>query len=840
MKQLRLLCFFCVLLCGGCADKVITTVRHFNEPMQWQFKQTNNSEWMPAEVPGLVQLDLFSNGKATNSLYSDNGVALEWVAETDWTYKSKLTAGDSLLTYRFLDLIFDGIDTYSEIFVNDTLIGRTDNMFRAYRFNIRPFLRRGENTITVQLYSPLKRAREAAAQLNYRLPMGNDTGKEKLASFVRKAAYQFGWDWMPRMVTLGIWRNVHLAGHDGVYISDIRISTVEIADTCAWLRADFTIESTEELANGTVTIHDGFKQFKIKRGSNIASVKFRILNPELWWPNSIGKPALYHFTGKLFINGYLVDSIRTKTGIRTISLFRDDDEYGRSFYFQVNGLPVFMKGANLVPPSPFLTSNSDSVYAKLAAAAAGAGMNMIRVWGGGTYAPESFYNACDSLGILVWQDLMFANGMYPADTNFINTIYQEITQQGRRISSHPSLALWCGNNEADVAWKNWGWQKEFQLTPKDSALIYNNYNLVFRELFPEWLEAVSPGTPYIETSPLSNWGKSENFNYDNMHYWGVWHGEEPIDSFRVNVPRFMTEYGMQSWPSYKTLSANAGDTSGITAPYIMRLQQSYKGNRLLNRYISDRYGPVNGVAQMAYLSQLAQRDAMQIAIEGHRKNSRFCMGTLYWQLNDAWDGASWSTIEHNGTYKAAHYHLKRLYAPEIIMTEQSDDSVDVFFQTDRMDGAAGIFKAEIMDFKGRILSSYERPVSAGYLTTQLIYRQQLSKLLSGNEPENYFMRSSITVMDTLLAENIHFFNKPTELNLPEPTISMVCEKSAAQIKVTLTSNVLAKDVFVNCEKCNSNFSDNYFTLLPQVPKTIFISDAILEAVQESKLIYQKK
>jgi beta-mannosidase len=242
---------------------------------------------------------------------------------------------------------------------------------------------------------------------------------------------------------------------------------------------------------------------------------------------------------------------------------------------------------------------------------------------------------------------------------------------------------------------------------------------------------------------------------------------------------------------------------------------------------------------MAYLSQLAQRDALQIAIESHRKNSRFCMGTLYWQLNDAWDGASWSTIEHNGTYKAAHYHLKRLYAPEIVLTEQVGDSIQVYFQTDRMDGAAGIFKAEIMDFKGRILSSYERPVNAGYLTAQLIYQQDVSKLVSGNAPGDYFLRNSITVMDTLLAENIHFFKKPVELNLPEASISMVCEKSGSNIKVTLTSSVLAKDVFVNCEKCNANFSDNFFTLLPQVPKTIFIVGESLEAVEASKIIYQK-
>lgn len=839
MKYLRLLCFFCALLFGGCADKVITTVRHFDEPDNWQFKQSAANDWMPAEVPGLVQLDLFRNGKAVNSIYSDNGTSLEWIAETDWTYKAAFTANDSLLSYRFLDLIFEGVDTYSEIFVNDSLAGTTDNMFREYRFNIRPFLKLGENVISVQLYSPLKRARKEAAKLNYKLPMGNDTGKEKLASFIRKSAYQFGWDWMPRMVTIGIWRNVHLSGHDGVYISGVHISTVEIADTCAWLRADLTIESSEELANGTVTIHDGFKQFKIKKGSNIASVKFRILNPELWWPNSIGKPTLYHFTGKLFINGYLVDSIRTQTGIRTISLFRDDDEYGRSFYFQVNGLPVFMKGANLVPPDPFLTQKSDSEYVRLASDAYRVGMNMIRVWGGGAYAPESFYNACDSLGILVWQDLMFANGMYPADSGFVSTVKQEIVQQGRRISNHPSLAIWCGNNEADVAWKNWGWQKEFQLSADDSAHIYNNYNFIFKELIPDLLEETAPGTPYIESSPLSNWGKSENFNYDNMHYWGVWHGEEAIDSFRVNVPRFMTEYGMQSWPSIKTLAANAIDASGISAAYIQRLQQSYKGNGLLNRYITERYGPVSGVAQMAYLSQLAQRDALQIAIESHRKNSRFCMGTLYWQLNDAWDGASWSTIEHNGTYKAAHYHLKRLYAPEIVLTEEVGDSIQVYFQTDRMDGAAGIFKAEIMDFKGRILSSYERPVNAGYLTAQLIYQQDISKLVSGKSPGDYFLRNSITVMDTLLAENIHFFKKPVELNLPEASISMVCEKSGSNIKVTLTSSVLAKDVFVNCEKCNSNFSDNFFTLLPQVPKTIFIVGESLEAVEASKIIYQK-
>jgi len=820
---------FLVSILSGCADKVISTVKHIPLNNEWKYALSGSEIQNPAIVPGMVQTDLFRNRTAKNSLYSDNGKSLQWIAESEWEYKTTFVADENFLKYQSVELCFEGIDTYASVFVNDKLLFQADNMFRKWEYEMKSFIKNGSNTIKVVLHSPVKRGEQLMAATPYKLPAGTD----KLSVFIRKAPYQFGWDWMPAMVTTGIWKPVSIKLHGGVKLENIQIRTVEIADTCAWLSADFEIHSNQDIANATVTIYDGFKQFRIKKGTNYATVKFRILQPELWWPNGMGEQKLYDLTGKLFINGYLVDSARTSTGIRTIELFRDEDPYGRSFYFRVNGLPVFIKGANYVPPSGLLTDISWNRKKALIDDAAIVGMNMLRIWGGGVYEDDAFYDYCDKRGILIWQDFMFACSMYPGDSVFTNNVKEEVAQQIKRLRNHASLAIWCGNNESDVAWINWGWQKEHQINSVDSARIINDYKNLFENLIPEQISLLDDGRPYIPSSPLSNWGKADNFNFDNMHYWGVWHGEEAIDSFRVNVPRFMSEYGMQSFPSYSTLASNSTDSGGVRADYINRLQQSYKGNRLLMSYIESRYGKFSGFEDLCYLSQLTQRDAMQIAIESHRKNSRFCMGTMYWQLNDAWDGASWSTIETSGKWKAAHFKLQQLYASNLLFAEQDGDSVKVYFQSDKIDGASGVFKAEIFDFRGRPISIYERPVSTGYLVAQLIYEQSVAKLLNGLSPDNYFLKLSITNKDSMLVENIHYFKKPLELKLADANLNIRYEQQGENVKLILETGNLIKDLFLECSITSAVFSDNYFDLLPGKSKELLVSNCSVELLGKS-------
>lgn len=839
MKILRLLILLFLFAFSSCSDKLITMVNTRPFLQDWQFCESGKNEWLPATVPGLVQTDLLRNKKIEKPLFNENELKLQWISETDWQYKARFEVTDSLLKYKVVDFIFKGIDTYATVLLNDSVLVRTDNMFREWRINSRRFLKRGSNEIKIILHAPSRMVANEIMKLPYKLPMSNDGGDVKYCSFVRKAPYQFGWDWSPRFLTMGIWQPVYISAHDGVYISGLQIKTIELADTCAWLSGYVTINSQYDLPNTAITILDGFRQFRLKKGETTTQVKFKILNPELWWPNGYGKQPLYNVTAKLFVNGYQVDTVSDRFGIRTVELFQDEDEWGTSFYFRINGLPVFMKGANYVPQSNFLTDVTNEDYQKIVYDVKNVGMNMLRVWGGGIYENEIFYDLCDENGILVWQDFMFAGSMYPGDSVFLKNVEKELQYQVSRLRNHPCIALWCGNNEIDVAWKNWGWQKEYKLSAQDSAQISSNYIALFNEKIPAWLNVWDNTRAYIPSSPISNWGNHENFRTGNMHYWGVWHGEDQVDSFRAFVPRFMTEYGMQSFPSWNTLKQNTSDERvTLGSEFIRQRQKSYKGNRVLIDYIEHQFGPVKNAEALCYLSQLHQAEAMRIAIESHRKEARYCMGSLYWQLNDVWDGASWSTREHNGTWKAAHYHLKRLYAPDILIPETVNDTFNLYLQTDNTDGIRGELKIEVLDFKGRNLGSYWQPAATGYLVSNLVFRMPLSALLRGNDKTAFFLKAQLFQDEKEKAKTIHYFVSPKELKLGTPDINNEIIDVPGGAEIKLFSLTLVKGVMLEFENVKGEFSENYFDLLPGEEKVVkFISEKSEMVEKKIKLKY---
>ncbi len=820
MKFRALLSLSLCFVFASCADKIISIVKTKPLQSQWEFSEAGKNNWNPAIVPGLVLTDLLKNGKIEQPLFEENEQKLQWIHESDWVYRTDFEISDSLLKFKAIDFIFKGIDTYASIYLNDSLLLQADNMFREWRANGKRFLRSGSNRLTVQLHSPSREAMKAVQKIQYRLPM-SDPGDQKFSAFIRKAAYQFGWDWSPRFLTMGIWQPVSISAHDKVYISGMQLRTLEIADTCAWLSAFVTVNSAFDLPNAAVTVHDGYKPYHIKKGISVIEVKFRIDQPELWWPIGFGKQSLYSVVAKLYVNTFLVDSITGRTGIRTVELFQDEDEWGTGFYFRINGLPIFMKGANYVPQSSFLTEVGENDYKHIIKDVKAVGMNMLRVWGGGSYEGDYFYNLCDENGILIWQDFMFAGAMYPGDSAFINNAKHEVEYQVQRLANHPCIVLWCGNNEAEVAWNNWGWQKEFNLTPSDSTTIYNNYLKLFQEIIPSIVTHDDNTRPYLPSSPSKNWGTKENFLHGNMHYWGVWHGEEAIDSLRVNVPRFMTEYGMQSYPSYTSLKANTtSERITLNSDFIKNRQRSYKGNGLLIKYIEDQFGPVKNTEDLCYLSQLNQAEAMRIAIESQRRQARFCMGSLYWQLNDVWDGASWSTLEHNGTWKAAHYALNRLYSQNLLITETKNDTVAVYFQSDNTNGSHGTLQIEVMDFKGRRLGNYKTEAGVGYLVAEKYFEMSLKQLLRNQDPEEFLMHITLSDGDSVLASANHFFVAPKDLNLPDVKISYNLESSDTTTVIRLKSETLAKGVMMEFENTPGHFSDNYFDLLPGEAKVV--------------------
>ncbi len=813
--------FFLITICFGCSDKYLTPVYKSNLETGWQFTQVGKNYWKPAEVPGSVHTDLQRQNLIPDPLRESREDELRWIAESDWEYKTEFFVNDSLLRYKYLDIIFKGLDTYATVLLNDSVFFYADNMFREWRKDCKKYVKPGTNELKVRFYSPYRRAQEEASKVSYRLPGGNDAGT---SMFVRKAAYQFGWDFAPTLTTSGIWQKVVVSAHDGVYLASMHVKTLEAADTSAWLSAEVEIQADAEYGNAVVTIRDSFRQFMLAKGRNIIQVRFRIDHPELWWPNGMGKANLYSLTARLYVNNYLVDTLAQKTGIRTIELKQDDDEWGKSFYFRINNIPVFMMGANVVPQSMFPGSVTAAQTKRLVNEAAEAGMNMLRVWGGGVYESDLFYNLCDEKGILVWQDFMFAGSMYPVDSAFQSSVKAEIRDQVTRLRSHPCIALWCGNNEIEVAWNNWGWQKQFNLSPEDSATIIGGYHSLFDEKLPQMLSELDGTRPYIPSSPQSNWGKHENFLQGNMHYWGVWHGEDPIDSFSVFVPRFMTEYGMQSLPSFINLQS-ATDSSRITlsSSFLKNRQKSYKGNSFLMRYIENKYTAVRNTEELCYLSQIHQAESMRLAIESHRKLARQCMGSLYWQLNNVWDGVSWSTLEYNGDRKPAHYNLKRLYARDILIAESVNDTARIFLQSNSLEGVKGTVEIKVMDLRGRVLGTYLYEASVGYLVASKVFEEPVSKLLHGQQAESCVLRAVFTAADGSSISTTHYFVNPGKLKLLSAEIKMELEKIGEGTRISLFSDVLVKDLVLQAKTGSPTFSDNGFDLMPGETKTVMVT-----------------
>ena len=516
----------------------------------WQFAESGKKEYLPAHVPGFVQTDLSKNNKIADPYFGDNEKELQWISKSAWDYKTTFTVEKEIFEKEHLELVFEGIDTYADIFLNGSPILQTNNMFRKWKVDCKSLLIEGTNTLEVH-FTPSERWDSiAVANQNIALP--------DMRSYTRKAPYQSGWDWGPRFVTMGIWKPVYLRSWKDARIVDIQANQDSIVNDTAWITTIFEIESSKTQDCFLSIIDESTPDLvnkvrvRLKKGLNSFPVGFTIANPELWWTNGLGDQHLYQF-GFMMQTNYSIDKKYKNIGVRSLELVRQADSIGTSFYFKLNGVPVFMKGANYVPQDNFPANIPPVRYSKLIRSVADANMNMLRVWGGGVYEDDLFYDLCDKNGILVWQDFMFACNLYPGDNNFTENVKQEAIEQVKRLRNHPCLALWCGNNEIDEAWHNWGWQKSLGYSADDSTKLWNDYLNLFEKLLPNIVDSLSNQTPYVSSSPKNGWGRRESLTEGDMHYWGVWWGEKPFQMYDKKIGRFMSEYGFQGFPDMKTL-----------------------------------------------------------------------------------------------------------------------------------------------------------------------------------------------------------------------------------------------------------------------------------------------
>ncbi len=659
----NLLFILIVLFLGACSENDSSTKLRDHTTIElngdWEFY--HKEQWHPATVPGVIHTDLLANDLIEEPYWENNEQQLQWIENIDWKYRKTFNVTAEQLLDENIEIEFEGLDTYAEVKLNGELIISSNNMFREWKAAIKSLLKVGENKLEVEFTSPLNHNKNAYENYPWKLPSGCETKEPRVSSFTRKAAYHFGWDWGPRFVTSGIWRPININTWNNAQITDVYCSTKSISENEATMSVQITIESSKNKEKQCfLSINDEKLTRNIKKGLNIINYEFKVKDPKLWWCNGLGLPHLNDLHVSISEDGNVIDKKNIHYGIRTIELVNEKDSIGTAFYFKLNGEPVFMKGANYIPQDMFLPNVSDAQYEKLLSDVQDANMNMLRVWGGGIYENDIFYDLCDEKGILVWQDFMFAGSMYPVDSAFKENVAQEAKDNIIRLRNHPSIALWCGNNEIEVAWENWGWQKQYNYSTSDSTEIWKGYSSIFHELIPNIVKELDPSKNYTPSSPSSNWGTAENFNHGSMHYWGVWHGKEPFENFEKNVGRFMVEYGFQSFPSMETIKTFASDTSLYLKSETMKnRQKSYIGNGLITKHIEQYHNSPKDFANFVELSQQTQAKGMQMAIRSHINNQPHCMGSLFWQLNDCWPGPSWSIIDYYGRHKTAYDLVKK-------------------------------------------------------------------------------------------------------------------------------------------------------------------------------------
>ena len=780
----------------------------------WQFQGVDSQSWQPAKVPGSVQSDLLRLGKIPNPFLLNNQDSIQWVSEKDWSYKKTFTISSSLLKAKQHILKFEGLDTYAKVVLNGHLILQTNNAFNPYEFNVTEILQL-QNTLEVTLYSPDAIEAKAALKLGYTLPEGPRV-------FSRKPQFQYGWDWGPKIKTMGIWRDVSLVSYSLARLEDVYIKTQEITTSQALVEANIEVMSFEadtrcviELVNNTTgEIHS--KPITTLIGTNNYSIPFSIKTPKLWWTHNLGTPFLYDFTIHLKKDNTILETFHKKVGIRTIQLVTEKDSLGESFYFKLNGKPIYLKGANYIPQNIFLSQVQPKDRVKLLDDALQANMNMLRVWGGGVYEDDLFYDLCDEKGILVWQDFMFACAMYPGDKEFLTNVKNEAVANVKRLRQHPSIALYCGNNENSEGWQRWGWQADKTQAQKEE--IWNSYQAVFNGILPKVVDSLHGSISYWESSPKFGRGDKRYQFQGDAHDWWVWHDGYPFEHFEQEVPRFMSEFGFQSYPGYQAIKYfTQEDTIDLSHPSFKSHQKHSRGFAIIKQYMERDFPVPTNPEDYIYVSQLLQAYGITKGIKAHRGAKPYNMGTLYWQLNDCWPAVSWSSIDGLGNWKALHYKVKQAFENRIIIPFEQNSLLKIKVVDDGPITLGQPMQVVFYDFNGNILhQTPTKSVRTFNEKNQVVYQVDLSEIEF--DPKQTYAK--ILFGDT---QGVHYFAKPKDLALGEEGFDMKTNVVSQGLEISLKATTLQKNVFLYTNT-PGHFTDNFFDLLPgQEKKIIFLT-----------------
>ncbi len=819
---------------------------------QWNLSCKAKGISLQTDIPSTVYEALLANNHIQDPFYGTNEQKATWVYKEDWVYEKELILTEEDLQADELILRFYGLDTIGTVSLNGNLLGSIDNMHRTWEFNLigdfKKILTLGNNTLTVYFKSPVFHGEEETRKHKRNLrefPWFMKSPTLKGISYLRKALYSFGWDWGPQLPDSGIWRPVELERVQKAKICEINsmqshiytptenrenpylhkpIHECTLNVSAPWKAFGKNIEKPSLETRFTL---EGPNYHKVET-SKEGKTSFFIKNPELWWTYDLGEPTLYTLRVELFDGETLLDTKEQQIGLRDIRLIRNKDTWGETFYFQLNGVPLFAKGANWIPEDSFIPRGKKlGLYAKRIDDVKDAHMNMIRIWGGGIYEDDHFYDLCDQKGILVWQDFMFACFMPPKHEEFIESVRKEAIDNIKRLRHHPSIAIWVGNNEIEGGWTSLGYGIRFRNYKK-------NYLRLFESLLPKLVQEHDPQRYYWPSSPSSHGGfkKPESPNYGDSHFWDVWHGGKPFSIYREHYSRFMSEFGFESFPVMKTIAEFSEEKDWEFQSEVMENhQKNGAGNKKILSYMENRFAIPDDFPSRVTLSQITQAEAMEYGIDHWRRNRKDfrCMGALYWQLNDCWPVASWSSIDYYGRWKALHYFARRFFAPLYASVAEHKESFEIWGVNDTREEKEITLDWWHYSPKGTLLGSKSKEYTLAPANSALLETVETPQ---GTERGVVFY--TISDETDVIYEGFKILETPSTYTWEDPELSWNLQKwGEGQYGLEITAKKPA--IYIHWES-NSDAKgvENFFSLMPGESKIVEITLPEGESPKEFK------
>ncbi|KQY49314.1 glycoside hydrolase family 2 protein [Lysobacter sp. Root494] len=825
----------------------------------WQFRlvpgnaqaktHAEATTWRSATVPGTVHTDLLAHRLIPNPYIGAPEAGLQWIGLADWEYRTTFAVPRDTLDDARSDLVFEGLDTLAEVYLNGAKVLDADNFFRTWRVPVQGKLRASGNELRVVFHSPIAtllpkvRAMPHRIAGNYPSPYGDEPKDVMTANFVRKPGYHYGWDWGPRYVTAGVWKPVKLQSWDALRIDDLQLRQDKVTQAQADVNARIAIDAVKpgnyELRLWQ-TDPDGKRRLATKQkielavGDSTISMPLHIGKPQRWFPAGYGAQPLYRFEVEVLDGKDVIAKASDRTGLRSVELRRAKDGKGEGFTFVVNGIPVFAKGANSIPFDMFQPRVSEAQLRRVLKSAVDANMNMVRSWGGGYYESDTFFDIADELGLMVWQDFMFGGGMQPAyDDAFRANVVAEARDQVRRLRDHPSLILWCGNNEEEIAWKYWGHGKDLKAAdPVFAEKVWNGYVQLFGRDLRQVVAEEGGGIAYWASSPGNDLAEVANTPAaGDMHYWEVWgNPAHPPVKYLEITPRFMSEYGLQAWPVQRTIDYFATrEEQGIAMPVIEAHQKflAGKGNERLMKYVDYEFGTPENFADFVYLSQAAQAEGIELAALHHRASRPYTMGSLYWQLNDVWPGASWSGIDWFGRWKALQFHARRFFAPVTVAAlRNAEGRTQVSLINDRTTARSGELRLRVMDLAGKVLREERKRVTLAPLSSTTVAGYTDADLLGGADAASTVAVFDLSVEGEPGTRDIVWFKPAKEITWRTPQLRTELRRDGDGYALGLSTQNIARAVWLDFGDADAELSDNALTLVPGETVTLRVGSRV--------------